>query len=154
MSQQEQYELGKVSFNNGIVYTQEELKQCNPLFRTGYKAAQQAAMLRNNNISPTVLFDVPKRPEIFKPTWVDIMSAMKRPRYHRLHSTEGRWLMFGIAKHIETRTSEIKRYKDVLNMVDEAFDYVLQYGYDEGVLTAQDCEQYNYTPKPVIANKE
>ena len=93
-------------------------------------------------------------PEIFKPTWVDIMSAMKRPRYHRLHSNEGRWLMFGIAKHIETRTSEIKRYKDVLNMVDEAFDYVLQYGYDEGVLTAQDCEQYNYTPKPVIANKE
>ena len=132
MSQQEQYELGKVSFNNGIVYTQEELKQCNP----------------------TVLFDVPKRPEIFKPTWVDIMSAMKRPRYHRLHSNEGRWLMFGIAKHIETRTSEIKRYKDVLTMVDEAFDYVLQYGYDEGVLTAQDCEQYNYTPKPVIANKE
>lgn len=144
---QEQYELGRVSFENGIVYSTEELKQCHPVFRTGYRAAQQAAMIRNNTVFPTSLFDIPKRPNVFKPAWTDILSAMKRPRFNRLHTDEGRWLMFGIARHVETRLHEIKRYKDVLTIVDEAFDFVLQYGYDEGVLTVKDCEQYNYTPK-------
>lgn len=140
------YKQGYDAFINKEVYSPEQLKSCHPLFRTGYRSAQADAMKKGNVTFPTVLYEVPKRSEVFKAEWQDIMSATKRPRFKRLHTDEGKWVLMAIMKHVESRSSEIIRYKDVLRLVDEAFDSVLQYGFNEGVLTADDCQQYNYTP--------
>lgn len=140
------YNDGYNAFQNKVVFTPEHLKIQHPIFRQGYKSAQAAAMKKNNVIFPTTLYDIPKRPEVFKAEWTDIMAATKRPRFAKLHTNEGKWLLMGIIKAVEKRSSTIVRYRDVITMVDEAFDIILQYGYDEGVLTVGDCQQYDYTP--------
>lgn len=140
------YQQGYDAFIGKQVFTDEQLKHQHTLFRTGYRAAQADAMKKNNVIFPTQLYDIPKRPEVFKPEWQDIMAATKRPRFKKLHTTEGKWVLSAIMKSVEARCDEVVRYKDVLRLVDEAFDRVLQYGFDEGVLSTEDCQQYNYTP--------
>ncbi len=142
----EQYKDGYDAFKNKLVLSPEQLKMQHPIFRQGYRAAQADAMKKNNVTFPTTLFDIPKRPEVFKADWTDIMAATKRPRFAKLHTDEGKWLLMGIMKAVEKRAHTIVRYRDVVTMVDEAFDIILQYGYDEGVLTVEDCQQYDYTP--------
>lgn len=143
---QEQYNAGQLAYDNKVVFTPDQLKTQHPLFRQGYRSRQAEAMKRNNVTFPTQLYDIPKLPSGFNTEWQDIMAATKRPRFNRLHSPEGRWVLNAIMKSVESRSNEIERYKDVLRLVDEAFDRVLQYGFDEGVLTVEDCQQYNYTP--------
>lgn len=141
-----QYKEGSAAFKNKVVFNNEQLKSQHPLFRQGYRAAQAEAMKKNNVTFPTTLYDIPKRPSVFKAEWTDIMAATKRPRFAKLHTDEGRWLLMEIMKAVENQSHKIVRYKDVVAMVDKAFDLVLQYGYDEGVLTVSDCEKYQYTP--------
>ena len=143
----EQYKLGKEAFKTNQQMSAEQLKMQHTLFRQGYREAAAEAMKKNNVTFPTTLYDIPKRAEVFKAAWTDILAATKRPRFAKLHTDEGRWLLFGIVKAVEAQSDQITRYKDVVKLVDQAFDLVLQYGYDEGVLTITDCEQYNYTPQ-------
>lgn len=142
----EQYKDGYDSFKAKVVLSAEQLKMQHPLYRQGYRAAQAEAMKKNNVTFPTTLYDIPKRPDVFKAEWTDIMAATKRPRFAKLHTDEGRWLLMGIMKAVEKQAHTIVRYKDVVSMVDKAFDIILQYGYDEGIFTTADCEQYQYTP--------
>lgn len=142
----DQYKDGLEAFKAKVVLTNEQLKMQHPLFRQGYRSAQEAAMKKNNPTFPTALFDIPKRPEVFKAEWTDIMAATKRPRFAKLHTDEGRWMLMEIMKAVEKQADKIVRYKDVVNMVDKAFNIILQYGYDEGVLTVSDCEQYDFVP--------
>ncbi|EMR6008890.1 hypothetical protein WJW27_005763 [Escherichia coli] len=141
-----QYKDGYDAYKAKVVLSAEQLKMQHPLYRQGYRAAQAESMKKNNVTFPTTLYDIPKRPHIFKAEWTDIMAATKRPRFAKLHTDEGRWLLMGIMKAVENQSHKIVRYKDVVAMVDKAFDLVLQYGYEEGVLTVADCEQYQYTP--------
>ncbi|MFS8319760.1 hypothetical protein ACMG5I_02420 [Escherichia coli] len=141
-----QYKDGYDAYKAKVVLSAEQLKMQHPLYRQGYRAAQAEAMKKSNVTFPTTLYDIPKRPHIFKAEWTDIMAATKRPRFAKLHTDQGRWLLIGIMKAVENQSHKISRYKDVIAMVDKAFDLVLQYGYDEGVLTVADCEQYQYTP--------
>lgn len=141
-----QYKDGYDAYKAKVVLSAEQLKMQHPLYRQGYRAAQAEAMKKSNVTFPTTLYDIPKRPHIFKAEWTDIMAATKRPRFAKLHTEQGRWLLIGIMKAVENQSHKITRYKDVIAMVDKAFDLVLQYGYDEGVLTIADCEQYQYTP--------
>ena len=142
----DQYKDGLEAFKAKVVLTNEQLKMQHPRFRQGYRSAQEAAMKKNNPTFPTALFDIPKRPEVFKAEWTDIMAATKRPRFAKLHTDEGRWMLMEIMKAVEKQADKIVRYKDVVNMVDKAFNIILQYGFDEGVLTVTDCEQYDFVP--------
>lgn len=143
-----QYELGyNYFFSQDVPMTSEALKSSHPLFRNGYRKAMEDYNRKTNRNFPTVLFDIPRRPSVFVPEWSDILAATRRPRYAKLHQAHMSPLLNMIVKSVDLNKHRIKRYKDVLAMVDEAFEFVLQYGYDNGILDTKDLKQYNYTPK-------
>lgn len=144
----QQYRLGYDHFySQNTPMTQEQLKQVHPRFRHGYRDAQEEYNKRNNKSFPLSLYDIPRRPEVFVPDWNDIMAATRKPRYAKLHKPEMQPVLAMIIRSVENNKHKVKRYSDVIQMVSEAFDIVLQYGYDEGVLNLRDLKQYNYTPK-------
>lgn len=150
MAENTQFNLGREYFQdkNNAVLTPEQLKMCHPLFRQGYRSAQEDYMKKNNQNFPTVLFDIPKRSEVFVPDWNDILAATRRPRFNKLHTVpELAPVLNELIKSVENNKHKIKRYKDVVRLVDEKFDLILQYGYDCGILDEKDLVQYNYTPK-------
>lgn len=147
-SADQQYRLGYDHFYDAVApMTSEQLKQAHPLFRRGYRTAQQDYNKRNNKSFPTTLYDIPRRPEVFVPDWNDILAATRKPRYARLHLPHMAPVLNLIVRSVEKKKHLVTRYSDVVQMVSEAFEIVLQYGYDEGVLDARDLKQYNYDPK-------
>lgn len=142
-----QYKEGYDAYVNKQYLTDEELKQKSSLYRNGYRTAMSDMMKKNNTVFPTTLYDIPRRPEVFVASWTDIMASTRRPRFAKLHVPHMQPVLMKMMKQVESKSSEITRYADVLRLMDEAFDDVLQYGYNEGVLTADDCRQYNYEPK-------
>lgn len=143
-----QYDLGyNHFFEQKTPMTSEALKASHPIFRNGYRKAMEDYNKRTNKTFPTVLFDIPRRPEVFVPEWSDILAATRRPRYAKLHYPHMAPMLNMIVKSVDMNKHRVKRYKDVLMLIDEAFNFVLQYGYDTGVLDMKDLKQYNYTPK-------
>lgn len=150
MAETNQYNLGYAFFQdkNNEVLSNEQLKQMHPVFRRGYRTAQEDYMKKTNRNFPTVLADIPKRSEVFVPDWNDILAATRRPRFAKLHEVpELAPVLNEIIKSVENRKHLIKRYADVVRLVNEQFDLVLQYGYDCGVLDEHDLSKYNYSPK-------
>lgn len=148
VSSDQQYRLGYDHFYDSVApLTSDQLKQAHPLFRRGYRTAQQDYNKRNNKAFPTTLYDIPRRPEVFVPDWNDIMAATRKPRYARLHLPHMQPVLALIVRSVENNKHKVTRYSDVVQMVSDAFEIVLQYGYDEGVLDARDLKQYNYDPK-------
>lgn len=125
----------------------DQLKQRSPLFRNGYRNAQEEAARKSTGTFPTVLYDIPRKPENYTPTWNDIMAACRRPRMMKLQQTHMQPLLFLLATSVEKNSSDCTRYSDVLKKVDAAFDIMLQYAYDEGILDSNDLKQYDYIPK-------
>lgn len=125
----------------------DDLKAQSSFFRKGFRKAQEDSLKSSGVKIPTVLYDIPKRPSNFVPTWNDILAATRRERFKKLHQDHMSPVLNMIIKAVEQNSSDVKRYSDVVRKVDEAFDIVLQYGFDEGVLTEHDLKQYNYSPK-------
>ncbi len=145
-----QYNLGYSFFQdkNNEVLSQDQLKHMHPLFRRGYRTAQDDYMKKTSRNFPTVLSDIPTRPEVFVPDWNDILAATRRPRFNKLHNTPALAPVLNeMIKAVENKKHLIKRYSDVVRLVNEAFDIVLQYGYDSGILDEHDLSKYNYAPK-------
>lgn len=141
-------------FNEGYQYFKQNgtmdmdlLKQRSPLFRNGYRNAQEEAARKSTGVFPTTLYDIPRRPENYQPTWNDIMAATRRPRMQKLQQEHMLPLLNFLVRSVEQNCADCTRYSDVLKKVDTAFDIMLQYGYDEGILDARDLKQYNYEPK-------
>lgn len=148
MSTNEQYQTGYAFFTENPNLTSEQLKQVSPLFREGYRTAQSDNLKRSNKSFPLVLSTIPRCENKFNPTWNDILAATRRPRFAKLHNIpELNVVLNGIIKAVELKSDQIHRYKDVVRLVDEAFDLILQYGYDCGVLNEHDLKKYNYEPK-------
>lgn len=125
----------------------DDLKAQSSFFRKGFRKAQEDSLKNTESAIPTVLYDIPKQPTVFVPQWTDILAATRRPRFAKLHQDHmSPWLNL-IIKMVENNSHKVKRYSDVVRFVDEAFDKVLQYGYDEGILNETDLKQYNYIPK-------
>lgn len=145
-----QYQIGYDFFQDkrNETLSNEQLKQMHPLFRRGYRTAQEDYMKKTNRNFPTVLSDIPKRPEVFVPDWNDILAATRRPRFSKLHNTPAlQPVLNEIIRSVENKKHLVKRYSDVVRLVNEAFDVVLQYGYDCGILDENDLSKYNYVPK-------
>ena len=150
MANTEQYKQGYDFFQNkeNEVLSNEQLKQMHPLFRSGYRSAQEEYLKKTNRNFPLVLSDIPKRADVFVPSWNDILAATRRPRFNKLHNTPQLAVMLNeIIKSVERNKHKIKRYADVVRMVDEKFDIILQNGYDCGILDEYDLSKYNYKPK-------
>lgn len=144
-----QYNDGYDAFINGEVLDGTVLKSKHPLFRRGYRAAQQEASHKLTSGFPSVLFNIPKKEKTTKynPTWDDIVSASRRPRFSRLHKKELEPILLMMMRAVDQKKDKIKSYSDVTRMMDRAFDIVLQYGYDQKILNDVDLKQYQYIPK-------
>lgn len=125
----------------------DDLKAQSSFFRKGFRKAQEDSLKSSSVQIPTVLYDIPKRPANFVPTWNDILAATRRERYKKLHQEHMSPVLNILIKAVEDNSADIKRYSDVVRKVDEAFDIILQYGFEEGILNEYDLKQYNYTPK-------
>lgn len=146
----EQYKLGYDFFQNkeNEILSNEQLKHMHPIFRRGYRTAQSDHLKKTNVIFPTVISDIPRRPEVFVPDWNDILAATRRPRYNKLHTIPALAPVLNLLiKSVEDNKHKVKRYSDVMRMVDEGFDIILQYGYDSGILDDNDLAKYNYVHK-------
>lgn len=148
MNEVEQRKQGYDYFFSNANLTNEDLKKQSIFFKVGYRAAQ-AEFAKKTGVKPfpTTLYDVPQRPARFVPEWTDIMAATRRERLRKLHADHMRPVLIELIKHVELQKDKIYRYADVVRLVDEGFDKILQIGYDEGILNAHDCKQYNYVPK-------
>lgn len=142
-----QYKEGYDAYITKQYLSDEQLKQKSSLFRNGYRTAMADVMKKSHKTFPTTLYDIPRRAEVFTPSWTDIMASTRRPRFNKLHAPVMQPVLMEMMKYVELRQERVRRYSDVLELMDEAFDKVLQIGYDEGILTAADCQQYNYEPK-------
>ena len=149
MNNTDQYQKGYTYFyEHESTLTNDQLKQLPQLFRRGYRTAQEEYNRKNNsNTIPTTLYNVPKKPSTFTVTWNDIMAATRRPRYDKLHREHMKPLLLMLVSAIDKNSDKIYQYSDVVQMVDDAFDIILQFSYDNGILTTTDLEQYNYSPK-------
>lgn len=149
MATNDQYNLGYKMFQDSSeLLSAEQLKTMHPLFRRGYRTAQSDFLKKNNTTFPTVISDIPRRPEVFVPDWNDILAATRRPRFMKLHNIPALAPVLNeLIKAVDNNKHKIKRYSDVLRMVDEGFDIILQYGYDSGILDENDLAKYNYVHK-------
>ncbi len=149
MNNDNHYNQGYEYFQNknNTPLTPELLKQSHPLFRRGYRTAQEDYVRKNHKSIPMVLADIPKIGESFDPSWNDILAATRRPRMSKLHAAHMAPMLNMLIKSVENNKHKIKRYSDVVRMVDEGFDIILQYGYDSGILNEVDLGKYNYSPK-------
>ena len=149
MATNDQYNLGYKMFQDSSeLLSAEQLKTMHPLFRRGYRTAQSDLLKKNNTTFPTVISDIPRRPEVFVPDWNDILAATRRPRFNKLHTIPALAPVLNeLIKAVEKNKHKVKRYSDVLRMVDEGFDIILQYGYDCGILDENDLAKYNYVHK-------
>lgn len=150
MATNDQYTLGYTFFQDkrNEPLTPEALKQMHPFFRRGYRTAQEDQMKKNNQNFPFVLSDIPTRGEVFVPDWNDILAATRRPRFNKLHNIPALAPVLNeLIKAVEKNKDKVRRYSDVVRMVDEGFDIILQYGYDSGILDEHDLSKYNYVPK-------
>lgn len=134
---------------NGVIMDGSVLKSQHPLYRRGYRSAQQEASAKLTSGFPTTLSDIPSTEpkKKYNASWDDIVSATKRPRFHRLHSKRLEPILLMMMRAVDAKQEQINSYADVTRMMDKAFDIVLQYGYDEGILTEFDLKQYYYVPK-------
>lgn len=148
MANNDQYNLGYKYFQeNSELLSNESLKQMHPLFRRGYRTAQEDLMKKHNKVFPMVLSDIPQLTTKFVPDTYSILAATRRPRMMKLHNPKMEPVLNLLVKTVEDKQDSIRRYGDVVRMVDEGFDIILQYGYDCGVLNVTDLKQYNYEPK-------
>ncbi|AQW88624.1 hypothetical protein pEaSNUABM50_00097 [Erwinia phage pEa_SNUABM_50] len=148
MANNDQYKTGYDFFQKSTeLLSPEQLKQMHPLFRRGYRTAQEDLMKKSNKTFPTVLSDIPRRPVTFVPDVKDILAATRRPRMNKLHLPQMEPILNLLVSSVEREKDKITRYADVVRLVDEKFNIILQYGYDSGVLNEHDLKQYNYDPK-------
>lgn len=143
----QQYNEGYQYFKQNGTMDMDLLKQRSPLFRSGYRSAQEEAAKKSTGTFPTTLYDIPRRSANFVPTWNDILAATRRPRMNKLHAEHMQPLLNLLIREVEKNCSDVTRYSDVLKKVDTAFNIMLQYGYDEGILDERDLKQYDYSPK-------
>lgn len=150
MSTNDQYTLGYTFFQDrrNERLSPEALKQMHPFFRRGYRTAQEDQMKKTNTNFPFVLSNIPVRSNLFVPDWNDILAATRRPRFAKLHNIPAlNPVLNELIKSVENNKHKIRRYADVVRMVDEGFDIILQYGYDCGILDEHDLSKYDYVPK-------
>lgn len=142
-----QYDLGYAEFKVNKEHTPEYTKQMPPLWRAGYRKAQQDHAKMNQVSLPMELWDVQRKTTVYKPTWNDIMAATRRPRFNKLHQDHMQPLLNMLINAVEKNQDSITSFGQVRVEVDKAFDIILQYGYDTGVLTTKDLKKYDYEPK-------
>lgn len=147
MSSNQQHNEGYQYFKQNGTMDMDLLKQRSPLFRNGYRTAQEEAARKTVGPFPTTLYDIPRRPENFNPTWNDILAATRRPRMRKLHEEHMSPLLHLLISSVEKNCDGVNSYAEVLKKVDIAFDTMLQYGYDEGILDNRDLKQYDYVAK-------
>lgn len=147
MANVDQYKLGYEEFKKNSTHTNEYIKQQHPLWRSGYRKAQQDFSKQNNLVLPNKLYDVQPRNHVYCPTWNDIMAATRRPRYRKLHSDNMQPLLYLLVREVENKKDVLTSFAKVRTEVDKAFDIILQYGYDHGILDLKDLAQFDYEPK-------
>ncbi len=147
MANVDQYKLGYEEFKTKPNHGMEYIKQQHPLWRSGYRKAQQDFSKQNNLVLPNKLYDVQIRQHVYSPTWNDIMAATRRPRYKKLHSDVMKPVLYALIKAVEDQKESLTSYALVLREVDKAFDIILQVGFESGILNQKDLAQYDYEAK-------
>ena len=142
------YKMGYTAFLAGDNNDQ-QVKQQHPLFRAGYNAAKKQAEQKVKTIDSVRVQKVDRTEQKdYELQWKDIMTVMsfhpwnvlgRKPELQPLHTA--------IARSIDKRKNEIKRYGDIIDMMRQYWELILEHGYSEGVLNADDLRQYNYVLK-------
>lgn len=143
----DQYNLGYAEFKSQGELSNEAIKAQHPVWRAGYRAALLDHQKKQNIHIPLELYEVQAKTHVYTPTWDDIMAASKRYRYRKLHKDHMYPLLSMMVREVEKHKDEIHSYSQVREMFDKAFEIVLQYGYDLGILNKRDLKQYDFIPK-------
>lgn len=133
--------------------TPAQVKQQHPLFRAGFNAAAKQAEIRSQTIQEVRVQKVDHKVEVeYDLQWKDIMSVLSFHPWNVLHrKPELNILHTAIARSVDKRKNEIKRYGDIIDMVRQYWELMLEHGYAEGILNVTDLKQYNYVPKALRA---
>lgn len=147
-----QYDAGYNAFVTEGKQSDEFVKQQPYLWRSGYNRAVLDDQQKNASpLLSTTLYPVNYNKHVYKPTYNDIMGATRQPRLRKLHDVrELLPVLHSVVSSVEKRADTITSYSQVVSLVNDAFDLVLQYGYDEGVLNSVDLAKYNYEPKKKV----
>lgn len=125
----------------------EYIKQQHPMWRAGYRQAENEDRSTVNNASAPLMRieQVERKP--YKLHLQDIMGALADPRYakvHREHMTEMR---LDIIRRVEEKADDMHSFADVKAEVAKIFNGYLQIGYEDGILTTEDCVILGYQPQ-------
>lgn len=141
------YKQGYDSFNPEAELQPEYVKQQAYQFRVGYlRAKTDYENAKNTSTIPLTLYPVNRDTKVFNVTYDDIMTVTKRPRTRKLHKKQLYPVLSLLVSTIEKNMDEYTTYSDMVQMVNKGFDIILQFGYDEGVLTETDLLQYDFVP--------
>lgn len=143
----DQYALGYTAYKADSNMSPEMLKSQHTLFRSGYRKAQQDASKRDQVLLPHELWQVTKRTHVYVPTWNDILAATRRPRYRKLHHSYMKPMLFAVIRTVEEKAHELNSFSMVRAEVDKVFESILQYSFEQGILTESDLKKFDYEPK-------
>ncbi|AUS02843.1 hypothetical protein NVP2275O_262 [Vibrio phage 2.275.O._10N.286.54.E11] len=140
------YSQGYSQFNKEPV-PDSTVKSNPPQWRAGYRAAEKASEARNKiAIKPTKVDRVNYGSLTI--TWSLITFITSTPRFHIFDRQPKLYpILAEIRKSIYDDRDKINGIKELVKCADKKFDSILQWGYDEGILTISDCELRGYTPK-------
>lgn len=125
--------------------SENQIKSNPPQWRAGYRAAAKADAARSKVALKPEKVD---RVDYTKCTisWALISSILHNPRFKNLIN-DSRLAPFVslIKRAVWDQRDTISTYKQLNAAVNKQFDIILQWGFDENILTESDCEFHGYT---------
>lgn len=136
--------LGQQAFKDGM--TEDQIKHQHPQFRAAWRVAKKNYDQQHMPISSLKPEKIDRDAAAIKwtLTWNEL-DAITRLKPYNVLNGHSVWAN-ALRKVVWDRRDEIKRHRDAVRMVKTIFDGIIQRGYDEGVLTDEECQYYLYTP--------
>lgn len=125
----------------------EYIKQQHPMWRAGYRQAEnEDRSTVNNSSAPLMRIEkVERKPYVLH--LQDIMGALADPRYAKVHRDYMTDMRLDIIKRVEAQAEDMHSFADVKAAVATIFNGYLQSGFELGVLSEEDCTLLGYNPK-------
>ena len=128
---------------------EDQVKGNPPQWRAGYRAAQSAHEARHKIAIKPEKID---RVDYTKCTinYALVSSILLTPRFHFLNNDPRLYPFVSLIRTtVLDKAESLISYDSVVKEVHLQFDVILQWGYDEDILTVSDCEFHGYTPSVV-----
>lgn len=125
----------------------EYIKQQHPMWRAGYRQAENEDRSTVNKTSAPLMRVEQVHRKPYQLHLQDIMGALADPRYAKVHRDYMTDMRLDIIKRVEEQAEDMHSFADVKAAVAKIFNGYLQTGFDEGILTGEDCRLLGYDPE-------